>query len=88
MTAKHCFGAITRSHYPRAIAALLAATLAVLIDLIVRSGAYRDLILLLPAGGIMKLSAGLALAFLQVIAILYLIILLPEFSAQWPSFFL
>ena len=53
MTAKHSFDAITRSHYPRAIAALLAATLAVLVDLIVRSSAYWDLFLLLPAGGIM-----------------------------------
>jgi glucan phosphoethanolaminetransferase (alkaline phosphatase superfamily) len=78
VTAKHCFVAITRSHYPRAIAALLAATLAVLIDLIVRSGAYRDLLRLLPAAGIMKLSAGLALAFLQVVALFYLITLLPR----------
>lgn len=78
MTAKHCFGAITRSHYPRAIAALLAATLAVLIDLLVRSGAYRDLLCLLPAAGIMKFPAGLALAFLQVVAFFYLIILLPR----------
>ena len=78
MTAKHFLGAITRSHYPRAIAALLAATLAVLIDLLARSGAYRDLLLLLPAGGIVKLSAGLALAFLQVFALFYLVILLPR----------
>jgi glucan phosphoethanolaminetransferase (alkaline phosphatase superfamily) len=78
VTAKHCFGAITRSHYPRAIAALLAAALAVLVDLLVRSGAYRDLLLLLSAGGMMKLSAGLALAFLQMVALFYLIILLSR----------
>ena len=88
MTARDSLRAVTQTRYPRAVSALLLATLAVIIDLIVRSGAYRDLLLLLPAGGIMKLSAGLALAFLQGIAIFYLIILLPEFSAPWPSFFL
>jgi len=77
VTAKDSLRAITQTHYPRAISALLAATLAVLIDLIVRSGAYRDLLLPLPAGGIMKLSAGLALAFLQMVALFYLIVLLP-----------
>ena len=77
VTAKDSLRAATQTHYPRAISALLAATLAVLIDLMVRSGAYRDLLLLLPAGGIMKLSAGLALAFLQMVALFYLIVLLP-----------
>ncbi len=78
MTLKQSSGVITLSHYPRAIAAVLAAMLAVFVDLIIRSGAYRDLLRLLPAAGIMKFSAGLALAFLQVVALFYLITLLPR----------
>jgi len=77
VTAKDPLRAVTHTHYPRAISALLAATLAVLIDIIVRSGAYRDLLLVLPAGNIIKFSAGLAPAFLQMVALFYLIVLLP-----------
>jgi glucan phosphoethanolaminetransferase (alkaline phosphatase superfamily) len=75
LTAKDSLRAVTQTHYHRAIGVFLVATLAVLVDLIVRPGAYREL--LLPAGGIMTISAGLALAFLQVVALFYLIVLLP-----------
>jgi glucan phosphoethanolaminetransferase (alkaline phosphatase superfamily) len=69
---------INQASYARAMIALAAAMLAVLVDLIVRSSACRDLFLLLPACGIMKFSAGLALVFLQVFALFYLIVLLPR----------
>ena len=78
VTAKDSLLAVTQTHYPRAISALFLATLAVLIDLTVRSGAYRDLLLMLPADGIMRFSAGLVLTFLQVVALFYLIVLLPR----------
>jgi hypothetical protein len=47
--------------------ALLAATLAVLIDPIFRFSDYRDLLHLLPVVGTMKFSGALTLVFLQVI---------------------
>ena len=50
---------------PRAINALLAGTLAVLIDPIFRFSDYRDLLHLLPVAGAMKFSGALALVFLR-----------------------
>lgn len=76
--AKDSLRAITQSHYPRAIAALLAATIAVLTDLILRSGDYRALLHQLPAGGAMKFLGALILVLLQMVALFYLIILLPR----------
>ena len=58
---------ITQAPYPRALTALVAATLAVLIDPIFRFSDYRALVPLLPAVGTMKFSAALTLVFLQVI---------------------
>ena len=49
MTAKPSLRAATPAPYPRAIAALLAAALAVLIDPIFRFRDYRDLLHMLPA---------------------------------------
>lgn len=57
---------------------MLAATLAVLIDSVVRSSDYRDLLRLLHTAGLMNFLVPLALAFLQVAALFYLIILLPR----------
>ena len=88
VTAKYSLRAITQAPYPRAMSALLAATLAVLIDLILRFSDYRALLHLLPVVGIMKFSGAFTLVFLQVVALFYLILLLPEFSARWSSFFL
>jgi hypothetical protein len=63
--AKHSLRAITQTTYPRAITASLAATLAVLIDLIFRFSDYRALLHLLPVVGTMKFSGTLMLVFLQ-----------------------
>jgi glucan phosphoethanolaminetransferase (alkaline phosphatase superfamily) len=57
--------------------ALIAATLALLIDLICRSRAYRDLLNSFSIVGIMKFMGTLVLVFLQVVALFYLITLLP-----------
>jgi len=58
--------------------ALLEATLAVLIDSIVRFSDYRALLDLLPVVGTMTFSGALTLVFLQVTALFYLIALLPR----------
>jgi hypothetical protein len=51
--------AITQAPYSRAISALVAATLAVLIDPIPRFSDYLDLLHLLPVAGTMKFSGAL-----------------------------
>ncbi|HEX9158522.1 MAG TPA: hypothetical protein VF827_10920, partial [Syntrophales bacterium] len=68
MKAKFALRAITQATYPRAMAALLAATLAVLIDPFFRFSDYRALLHLLPAVGTVKFSGALTLVFLQVVA--------------------
>ena len=78
MKATSSLRAITQATYFRAIAALLVATLSVLIDPILRFSDYRALLHLLPAAGTMKFSGALALVFLQVVALFYLILLLPR----------
>ena len=65
--------AITQAPSPRAMTALVAATLALLIDLILRFRAYRAL----PAAAIMKFLGAFTLVFLQLVALFYLIALLP-----------
>ena len=67
MIAKCPLRAITQAPYPRAMTALVAATLAVLIDPIFRFSDYRALLHLLPVVGTMKFSGALTLVFLQVI---------------------
>jgi glucan phosphoethanolaminetransferase (alkaline phosphatase superfamily) len=76
--AKYSLRAITETTYSRAMTALLAATLAVLIDFIFRFSDYRDLLHLFPVVGIVKFSGALTLVFLQVVALFYLILLLPR----------
>jgi lipid A ethanolaminephosphotransferase len=78
VTAKYFLGAIPQTPYSRAATALLAATVAVLIDLIFRFSDYRDLLHLLPVAGTTKFWGALTLAFLQVVALFYLILLLPR----------
>jgi lipid A ethanolaminephosphotransferase len=78
MTAKYFLRAVTQATYSRAITALLAATLAVLIDLFFRFSDYQALLHLLPIAGAMKFSGALTLVFLQVVAFFYLILLLPR----------
>jgi glucan phosphoethanolaminetransferase (alkaline phosphatase superfamily) len=73
----HLLGADTQAACPRAVTALAAATIAVLIDLVVRFSDYRDLPNWFSADGSMKNLGGLTLVFLQVVALLYLITLLP-----------
>jgi glucan phosphoethanolaminetransferase (alkaline phosphatase superfamily) len=68
----------TRATYPRAVTALVAATLAVLIDPVLRFSDYGALLQLLPVAGTMKFSVALTLVFLQVVALFYLILLLPR----------
>ena len=69
---------ITQAPYPHALSALIAATLTVLIDPIFRFSDYRDLLHVLPVVGAMKFSGALTLVFLQVVALFYLILLLPR----------
>jgi glucan phosphoethanolaminetransferase (alkaline phosphatase superfamily) len=69
--------AITQAPYPSAITALVAATLAVLIDLIFRFRDYRALLHSLPVVGTIKFWGTLTLVFLQMVALFYLITLLP-----------
>ena len=57
---------------------LAGATLAVLIDPVLRFSDYRALLHLLPVAGTMKFSVALTLVFLQVVALFYLILLLPR----------
>jgi glucan phosphoethanolaminetransferase (alkaline phosphatase superfamily) len=73
VTAMHLLSAITQATSPRAMTALLVATLALLIDLILRFRDYRAL----PVTGIMKFSGAFTMVFLQVGALFYLITLLP-----------
>src|SRR5664279_1278222 len=63
--------------YPRAMIALAAATLAVLIDFMLRFRDYRDLRDSYSLVGFIKYLGTFTLVFLQVVAIFYLIILLP-----------
>ena len=70
-------GAIHQTPCPRALTALVAAALAVLIDLILRFRDYRAPRHSLPVAGSMKFLGAFTLAFLQVVALFYLIILLP-----------
>ncbi len=74
----HPLRTITQAPYPRAMAAFVAATLALLIDLILRFSDYRTLLHLLPTAGYIKFSGALTLVFLQVVALFYLITLLPR----------
>lgn len=60
------------------MSALLAAALAVLMDIILRSNDYRALLHLLPHFGIIGFAVILTLAFLQVVALFYLLLLLPR----------
>lgn len=78
VTVKDSLRAITQTTYPRALSALLAATLALLIDFMLRFSDYRDLLQQLPVSGTMKFSVAFTLVFLQVTAFFYLIILLPR----------
>ena len=57
--------------------ALVAVTLAVIIDLIFRFRDYREFLHSLSVAGLIKLLGTITLAFLQVVALFYLITLLP-----------
>ena len=63
--AKYSLRAATQAPYPRAMIALVAATLTVLIDPIFRFSDYRALLHALPVVGTMKFSGALTLVFLQ-----------------------
>ena len=76
--AKYFLRAITQAPYPRAMTALAAAMLAVLIDLIFRFRDYRALLRSLPVFRTMKFSGAFTLVFLQVVAFFYLLLLLPR----------
>jgi glucan phosphoethanolaminetransferase (alkaline phosphatase superfamily) len=75
--AEHFLRAISQTPYPRAITALVAATLAILMDLIFRFRDYRVLLRSLPVVGTTKFLGAITLVFLQVVALFYLITLLP-----------
>ena len=69
---------LVQHRVPITVTALLAAALAVLIDLIFRFSNYRDLLHLLSGAGAVKFLGILTLAFLQMVAFLYLLLLLPR----------
>jgi len=69
--------AVTQGPSPRAMTALLAATLALLIDPVLRFRDYRSLLNSLSVAGIMKFLGIYTLVSLQVVALFYLITLLP-----------
>jgi len=71
------FSAINQTPYPRTMTVLVAATLAVLLDFIIRFRDYRALLHSLTVAGIMKSLGTFTLVFLQVVALFYLITLLP-----------
>jgi glucan phosphoethanolaminetransferase (alkaline phosphatase superfamily) len=75
--AMHLQSVITQAPGPRAMTALMAATLAVLIDSILRFRDYRAPLNSLSFAGIMKFLGAFTLVFLQVVALFYLITLLP-----------
>ena len=75
--AMHLQSVITQMPCPRAMTALMAATLAVLIDSILRFRDYRAPLNSLSFAGIMKFLGIFTLVFLQVVALFYLITLLP-----------
>jgi glucan phosphoethanolaminetransferase (alkaline phosphatase superfamily) len=75
--AMHLQSVITQMPCPRAMTALMAATLAVLIDSILRFRDYRAPLNSFSFAGIMKFLGAFTLVFLQVVALFYLITLLP-----------
>jgi glucan phosphoethanolaminetransferase (alkaline phosphatase superfamily) len=77
MTAVSLLGAITQAPCPRIMAAVVAATLAVLMDPVLRFRDYRALLHSLSGTGRMKFLGTFMLVFLQVVALFYLITLLP-----------
>jgi lipid A ethanolaminephosphotransferase len=77
VTALYPLSAITQVPCSRAVTALAAAILSVLIDLFFRFRDYRDLANSFSVAGIMKFLGTLTLVFLQVVALFYLITLLP-----------
>jgi len=78
MTGQYSLRTVTQATYFRAVTALMAATLAVLIDPILRFSDYRALQHVLPVAGTVKFAGTLTLVFLQVVALFYLILLLPR----------
>ncbi len=70
-------GALAQTPCPRAVTALIVATLAVLIDSALRSRDYRALLNSHSFAGTMKVLSTFALVFLQVVALIYLFTLLP-----------
>jgi glucan phosphoethanolaminetransferase (alkaline phosphatase superfamily) len=77
VTAPDIPGAIAQAPCPRAVTALVVATLAVLIDSALRSREYRALLNSRSFAGTMKLLSTFTLVFLQVVALFYLFTLLP-----------
>ena len=71
------FSAISHASCPRAATALLASTLAVLVDPVLRSRDYRDLLVSRSLTGIMTFLGTLTLVYLQVFSLFYFIALLP-----------
>ncbi len=69
---------LVQHRVPITVTAFLAAALAVLIDLIFRFSNYRDLLHLFSGAGAVKFSGILTLAFLQMVAFLYLLLLSPR----------
>jgi glucan phosphoethanolaminetransferase (alkaline phosphatase superfamily) len=68
---------VNQAPYPRAVAALMAAALGVLVDLVLRSRAYRTSGQVPPGTGLVTLASVYTLVFGQLVALFYLTTLLP-----------
>ena len=77
MTAYDLHSAITQAPHPRLLTALLTATTALVIDPILRFADYRALLNSRSVAGILKFLGIFLLVVLQVVALFYLVTLLP-----------
>jgi len=77
VTALSLLNAITHIPYPRAMIAVVAATLALIIDPVLRFRDYRALPYSLTVAGSIKSLGAFTLVFLQLVTLFYLITLLP-----------
>jgi len=68
---------LSQAPCPRFVAVLIAAALAVLVDLVLRSRAYRTSGQVPPGTGLVQLAGACTLVFGQLVALFYLTALLP-----------
>ncbi|NVN91335.1 MAG: sulfatase-like hydrolase/transferase [Desulfuromonadales bacterium] len=77
MTALDLHSVLTWAPYPHVMTALLAATVALIIDPVLRFRDYRSLRCSHSVAGMVRFSGTFMLVFLQIVALFYLVALLP-----------